>query len=194
MRRRHALAALALAAALSACSTPEPDYYRLDVPAGPVSQAPAATVEVRRVSLAGYLDRPEVVVAAGGGRVEPLGSARWAGPLDGEVGRALAAALAQRLPRATVVAEGGAVRADGDLVVELDLRRFEPTAAGTAELEALVAVRRPGDDPRSMRRVQASVPVAGQGTAAQVTALGQALGKVADEAAALLAATPPAKG
>lgn len=193
MRGRHPLAALALLA-LAACATPEPDYYRLAVPAGAEARLAPMTVEVRRVGLAGYLDRPEVVVGGADGRVTPLGAARWAGPLDEEVARALAAALSQRLPAATVVAEGGAVRADGDLLVELDLRRFEPTAAGTAELEALVAVRRPGGEPGAIRRVQATVPVTGQGTAAQVAAMGAALAKLADEAAALLAAAPRRPG
>lgn len=179
---------LLLCLALAACATPEPDYYRLAAPPGPSFSTGDVTVELRRIGLPGYLDRPEIVRAAPEGRLDVLGGARWAEPLDRMIGRAVTGALMQRLPSATLALEGSALSIQADLFLEMEVRRFEATDRGTVEFEAQIGLLRADGDGRAIRVVQSSVPLDGTDVQAQVAAMSHALGRAADEIAGLIAA------
>jgi uncharacterized lipoprotein YmbA len=190
-----------LLAALSGCArSPDAALYTLAPLPGGAGRGGPATVELRRPGLAGYLDRPEIVRAAGPYQVGLAGSERWAEPFGDMLGRVLAEDLTQRLPGSTIFTEAGGLSADGDAVVELDVQRFDADAQGQVALLALVAVRRPGADRAGARTrsVRLAVPAGGTSTAQMVAAMSAALGQLADQVAGLLresaaAAPPPAR-
>ena len=186
-RRDLGRAALGLGALLAGCASAEPDYYRLTPVPGAPRRTGGGTVKLRRVGLPGYLDRPEIVRAGAGGRLDVAGGARWAEPLGEMVERVLAENLGQRLPGRTVFGAGGSLSADGDRTVEVELRRFEADAAGMVELAAQVALLLGRGGSGAPRGLRATGPVGGAGTAAVVAAMSDALGRLSDQLADLLA-------
>ncbi|MBK1657091.1 PqiC family protein [Paracraurococcus ruber] len=185
MRRR----ALLGAALLAGCArSPEPRLFTLAPRPGEARAGGPATIELRRPGLAGYLDRPEIVRAAGPYQVGLAGAERWAEPFGDMLGRVLAENLSQRLPGSTVFTEAGGLSADADGVVELDVQRFDADAAGLVALLAQVAVRRSGSRraaPRA-RSLRITVPAAAGDTPAMVAAMSTALGQLADAVAEML--------
>ncbi|WP_161993788.1 PqiC family protein [Muricoccus nepalensis] len=184
---RRGLALLGLALLPAACASPEPSLYRLLPAPGPVRRTRPLTVELRQVSVPGYLDRPEIIRAGEGARLRSLGNERWAEPLGDLLGSVLAENLALRLPDATVVTEGGALRAEGDVVVEVDVQRFEAGSANVVELVAQVSVRSRADrERRTTRVVRARRAATGPDTPALVGAMSAALGEVAEAVASMV--------
>ncbi len=128
---------------LSACGTsPSTTLYALHPEPSPKTHHPAVKwqIEVRRPGLPGYLDRSQLVRRSSSGRVEFIDHDRWASPLGEMIGSTVARNLAGRFPQSAVYTENGAISAIPDVVVELDVEKFERTSAGTAELQALVAL------------------------------------------------------
>ncbi|PZP47134.1 MAG: hypothetical protein DI601_04790, partial [Azospirillum brasilense] len=58
------------AGALAGCASPGPAYYRLSAQAGPALPGRGRQVQLRRVGIPGYLDRPGLVRAREGGRLD----------------------------------------------------------------------------------------------------------------------------
>src|SRR5450830_1579536 len=93
------LAAASLAVLLSACSTPQPEYfYTLSGGSATVPEKPVQYyVEVLAVSVPQQVNRNQFVVTAPSGRIELLEQQRWAGPLAGEIGQSLSTAVTNEL-------------------------------------------------------------------------------------------------
>ena len=68
------------------------------------------------------------------------GGERWASPLGDMIGRALAEDLSSRLPGSSVFTSSGAISADPNATVEVDIQRFD--AASTGPVTLLGAGRR----------------------------------------------------
>lgn len=140
-RRTLGSFALGLGGLLAGCASPEPEYYRLT----PVPGAPRpwgnGSVKLRRVGVPGYLDRPEIVRAGAGGRLDVMGGARWAEPLEEMLSRVLAENLRQRLPGRTVFGESSAVSVDADAVLEVEVQRLEAVPGGSVDLTAQAGLR-----------------------------------------------------
>lgn len=189
-------AALLLALGLSACaSSPNPTYYTLaPVPGAPQhAQGVPGPVELRRIGLAGYLDRAEIVRADSGYRLRLAHNDLWGEPLGDMIGRVLAQDLTQRLPGIAVISEAGAISAGGDRIVEVDIQRFDADRSGDVVLLAQTSVRRRGVEGSGLTRtVQFDVRPAGAGADALVAAMSAALGQLADSIAVQLQALPPA--
>ncbi|MFC3124908.1 membrane integrity-associated transporter subunit PqiC [Pseudoroseomonas globiformis] len=193
LTRRHALLALPLLGA--ACASAEADYYRLEPADGPARQGTPRVIELRRVGLARYLDRSEIVRAGAPGRIELLPGARWAEPPGEMLGRVLAENLTRRLPGSTVFSEGAAITADSDAVAELEVQRFEDSGNGQVVLVAQAVVQ-PGTARASRRRqlnrtLDLEVPIQGSSTLATVQAMSLAAGRLADGLADMLAGARP---
>jgi hypothetical protein len=185
MRRRPFLL---LPALLAACTSPPVSYYTLQPRSGRTLPAVPGRMELRRIGLAAYLDRPGLVRDGADYKIEVSETERWAEPLGRMIGRLLTEELLDRLPDLTISAETGAITTDPDLVVEIDISRFEADATGAVVLLAQVSLRQErGNHPAIARTLHLTRP-AGTGTEAQIAAMSDALGDLADHIAAMVAA------
>jgi uncharacterized lipoprotein YmbA len=185
MRRRGLLAGLAVAG-VAGCSPAATDY-RLAVVAGPAVGQAGMTVVVRGVSVPGYLDQDGIGRPGGDYQFASYPNDVWAEPLADMLQGVMVQELGQRLPSATVLADGGAIGAPADVVVEMNVLRFDPDAAGKLTLDVQIAVRR-GTDNKVWRTVDFSRQMpAGAGAVGIVAAMSALWGQAADETAGLLA-------
>jgi uncharacterized lipoprotein YmbA len=188
------LAALALLALLAGCASPNPNLYTLRAMAGAEHHIGARTVELRRIGLAGYLDRPEIVRTTAQYRLMLASNDRWGEPLGSMLDRVFTEDLLGRLPGTAVFTESGAISTNPDRVLEIDVQRFDADADGTLVLVAQVAVRH-GDERQSasVRTVRLTDRPASPALSEYVAAMSRALAQLADEVAGMLAASsqPP---
>src|SRR5215470_5033171 len=119
-RRGFVLLALA---AVGACSSPGPNYYSIVTrPGGTLSRGPKVVL-VKDVGLASYLDRREIVRSSEGYKLDIMANDWWGESLGGMLGRVLVVELSQRLPASTVYSESGAINADPNAIVGVNLQR-----------------------------------------------------------------------
>lgn len=192
----RALAVLLPALMLSACagSSAPAQFFTLatTVEASSAAKAPAGkklTIGVGPVSLADYLDRPQIVVRGSAYKVSLAEFDRWAGPLDTALPTVLVGDLAALLPQDEVVMVPQPFPAMLDYQVRINVSRFDIDGAGNAETEAqwqvfdvkknaVVATK------NSVLREPAG---AGTGTEAGVAALSRTLGTLSREMAKAIA-------
>ena len=196
---RRGLLGLALAAIVPACASPEPAYYTLAAVPGQPKPGGPGQVELRRIGLAGYLDRSEIVRANSAYSLRLNGAERWGEPFGDLVARILAEDLNTRLLGTSVFTSAGSITAEADATIEMDIQRFDADASGQAVLLAQVAVSRGRARASAVTRVfRFTVRPAGPSTAELVAAMSAALGQLADSIATMLrVASPspsPAKG
>jgi len=180
---RRALPFLAVSL-LASCASPNPALYTLDVPPGPVRRGGPRVVELRAVGLARYLERSQIVRSTENYRLDVLPNDWWGEPLDAMLGRVLVRALARRLPGSTVYVENGAISAEPDATVQVNVQRLDQDSGGAVRLVAQFAVVRRTSDTRSAAIAE---PVRGAGTAGLVAAMSAAVGQLADRIAAAMA-------
>jgi hypothetical protein len=179
---------LLVLALLAACGTsPNPELFTLAALPGPQAQFAAKSIEVRRIALAGYLDRPEIVRSSAEFRLHLAQNQRWGEPLGGMLDRVFTEDLVERLPDTAVFSEEGAISTRPDLTLEVDVQRFDAEANGTIVLLAEVAVRR-GDASRDAeaRTLRLTATPASTSTRDQVAAMSRALADFADKVVAML--------
>jgi len=173
--------------AMACGSSPPSTFYALSPENGAATAAQAPrTLKLRRPGLAGYLDRPEIIRGIVDHRVAVVDTDRWAAPLDEMLGRVLAQDVEQRLPGSVVFTEDGAITADADLTIEVDVRRFDSDASGEVNLVAEVAVEK-GDnhEPLGTRAVRLRETPNDATTAGLLSAMSHLLGRLADEISVL---------
>jgi uncharacterized lipoprotein YmbA len=182
----------AVFASAACASSPEPQFYTLFPEHGKSLTLRPLQVELSRPGLPGYLDRPQIVRHAQPEQLEFSGAAQWGAPLEDMVGSILAQNLAQRLPSARVYTESGSISSLPDARVELDIQRFELTAAGTVELVALVAVHwSTTSGPAGLDRYALSRRVTAGGTPQLVRQMSGLLAELADAIAGSLLSGGP---
>lgn len=127
---------LAAPLVLIAAGCAEPNQYYLLTPAGPAPSGGGPGIGVGPVSVAAYLDRPNLVFQETGNRLALAESHRWAGDLEDNIASVLAANLGRELG-------SGNVRTypwtDDDQLryqVSIDIRQLHGSARGEAYLEA----------------------------------------------------------
>jgi uncharacterized lipoprotein YmbA len=188
--RRRVVAVLALLPALSACSTtPSPRLFTLAPRAGTPNNKFSGTISVRRAELAKYLDRPEIVSYSDPYELSMSEYVRWGEGLGDMVTRVLVEDLAQRLPLSRPFAASGPLTLPSpDVTIEINIDRFGPDPSGAVVLAAQwVAHRERRADWIQSERIE--VPLASSNdTTAQVAAMSDALGRLADRIASGLAA------
>jgi uncharacterized lipoprotein YmbA len=170
---------------LAGCASPEPAYFTLAARPGAPQPGGLRLVELRRIGLAGYLDRPEIVRTSADYRLHLGAGERWGEPLGALVARVLAEDLNTRLPGTSVFTASGSISAEPEATVELDLQRFDADATGQVVLLAQVAVTRGRARPAA-RTVRLTVTPAGPSTTDLVMALSTALAQLADQIAPML--------
>jgi uncharacterized lipoprotein YmbA len=176
--------ALALAALLVGCSSPNPNLYVLAVMPGPTHRGAPRVVALRAIAIAHYLERSQIVRSSEGYRMDVLSNEWWGEPLDTMIGRILVQELNQRLPGGTVYGDSGAISATPDATVEINLQRFDVDRDGDVLLVAQIAI-----DGRRLasRGVMLTVRPADDGTRALVAAMSTAVAQLADAVASMVA-------
>ena len=177
---------------LAGCGTsPVPDLYTLTAMPGPAHATRPISLELRRIGLAGYLDRPEIVRGTTQNRLRVSDIDRWGESLTRMMERVLTEDLVERLPQASVFAESGAISTRPDMVLEIDIQRLDEDSDGTLVLLAQIAVRPDGTNAgganataRTVRIVRA---VGDTTTEAQVSAMSVSIGELADALAGQIA-------
>jgi uncharacterized protein len=169
---------------VASCASPSPALYTLEPPPGAVRRGGPRVIELRAIGLARYLERSQIVRSSENFRLDVIPNDWWGEPLDAMIGRTLAHSLTQRLPGSTVYLESGAISAEPDATVQVNVQRLDQNAGGAVELVAQYAVVRRASDTRS---ATIEVPVRGAGTADLVAAMSEAIGQLADRIAAALA-------
>ena len=188
-RRRLALLALpSLALPLvAACSTsPEPVLYTIPVRPGPILSRGPRVVRLRDIGLASYLDRREIVRSAEGYK---LGLARndwWGETLSSMLSRVIVVGLSQRLPSSSVYAEAGAISADPDAVLSINIQRLDLDQTGTLHLLAQAAVEFNRPKRSAARTFAISKAAPSADAAGQVAAIADAVAELTDGLATLL--------
>jgi len=185
---RRLMLAIACAGLLGAtgCSSPTPNLYTLAAVPGTPLPTRRLAVELRRISLAGYLDRAEIVRGTVSYQLKVSDIDRWGEPLGRMLERVLTEDLVTRLPNAAVFAESGAISTKPDLVVEIDVQRLEPQGDAVVLL-AQIAVRPEGGTAMA-ETVRLVAPMGDPAsTPAQVAGMSAAIGQLADTLASLLA-------
>ena len=121
-----------------------------------------------------------------GYKLDVMANDWWGEPLGGLLGRILAVELAQRLPNSTVYGESGAITADHNAVVGVNIQRLDADKAGALVLVAQVAVEFNRPRRLAARTFTFSKPLATPDTPGLVAAISDAVGELADGIAALL--------
>lgn len=188
-RVRPVAAFVALALLAAGCSSsPEPAYYTLAASPGAPRAGGPRLVELRQPSIAGYLDRSELVRRDTGYKLDIRPGERWGEPFAAMVGRVLADDLNQRMPGATVFTAQGSLNPDPQATIDLDVLRFDLGSDGTVVLHAQVAVTRHGGAAQT-RTIEVQVKPASGTTADLVAAMSRAAGQLADGVAGMLRAS-----
>lgn len=189
MTPRRLLLSAAGAALLAACSSsPNPTLYTIAVVPGPARAGGPHIVVLREISLARYLERPQIVRSSASYQLMLETNDWWGEPLGAMIGRVLIESLSQRLTGSVVLSELGAIGNKPDATVEINLLRMDGDPDGTVVLRAQVgltlATARATPTAQTIA-VRATPPAAG--VAGEVAAISDALGQLADRIAALLA-------
>ena len=186
MRRRLFLA---LPATVAACASPEPSYYTLASRPGVPQPGGPRLIELRRIGLAGYLDRPEIVRKDADYRLRIGSAERWGEPLGDLIARILAEDLNLRMPGTSVFTSAGSISVTADVTIELDMQRFDADASGDVVLLAQVAASKGRERGRSAlgtQTVRIQVHPTGPATVDLVAAMSLALGQLADRIAPMV--------
>ncbi len=188
MMPRRAAAGLLLLALLAGCASPTPTLFTLAAVPGPQRHIPSHSIELRRIGLAGYLDRPEIVSGETDYRLQIAHNDRWGESLGSMLGRVITEDLVERLPGAAVFTESGAISTRPDLVLEIDVQRFDTDATGRLVLLAQVAVRRAdAREAAHAETLRLTGHPASPATRDLVAAMSAALGELADRIVGMLA-------
>jgi uncharacterized lipoprotein YmbA len=183
--RRRLVTVLALFPVIGACSTtPAPQLYTLAPRPGTPDNRFSGSISVKRAELAKYLDRPEIVRYSDPYRLGMSEYVRWGEGLSDMVTRVLVEDLAQRLPRSQPYASSGPLTVPSPTItIDVNIDKFEPDPSGTVVLLAQWVARRERSGGEQIRSEQIQVPTGSGDPGAQVAAMSDALGQLADRIA-----------
>jgi uncharacterized lipoprotein YmbA len=172
MERRALLCAwpTLVAAGLAACTSPPARYYRLAAVPGPTCSDGPPTIGVRSISIPGYLDQNGIAKPSGDYQFDSYSNELWAEPLADMLQATMVQDLVQRLPESTVTGSGGGIGVPSDVLVEINVSRFDPDPAGRIVLTMQIAIQSGGSRTLWMVRTfdNSSAPAGNDGS--QITA------------------------
>ncbi len=185
--------ALTLALALPACSSPNPNLYTIAPISGSEQNVGLNVVLLQQISLARYLERSQIVRSSESYRLDVMANDWWGEPLSAMLSRVLVEELGQRLPHSVVLSESGAVTAQPDATIELNVQRLDEDASGNLVLEAQASVAFKVRGAPVLRGFRFTVPAPTPGVPSEVAAISTAVGQLADGIAAVVAAGPQSR-
>lgn len=183
-----------LAVLLAACVPPQSPtrYWTLSVVAPPTAEArreKPVELGVGPVTVAEYLDRPQIVRRAGDNRLVLAENDNWPEPLASLIARVLTDDLAAMLPGARVHPLPARTVPDLDYRVEVQVNAFEGVGDDRALLDARWTLLRDRDGRVLLvRRSRIERPVAGGDIGALAAALSEAVAYLARDIADAVAA------
>ena len=175
------LCALAFGAACTSLLAPRPDpsrFYTLTPIAAPGSASgklAGRTLGIGPVTLPQYLDRPELVWRVGSNEIRQSTFEYWAGSLEKQFTTVLTQNLQSLLAPSQIVQHPWYAGATPDVVVEVDVVRFELAEDRAAHLVARWRLRK-GTTVARAEESKLDRAVAGE-TASTVDALSEVLGE-----------------
>ena len=183
---RRQLVRLALPAFAAACSSPDPVLYSIPMKAGPVLNGGPKVVQLRDIGLAGYLDRKQIVRSSEAYRLGVMSNDWWGESLATMLSRVIVLGLSQRLPSSRIYAEGGAISADANAVLAVNIQRLDLDASGELELQSQAAVEfnRPMRSAARSFRIVKRPPT--PDVSGQVAATSEAVAELTDGLAVML--------
>lgn len=193
MMRLHAVATLGGLLLLGACaSSPPMRFYTLteiapETPATAPANGSANVLPVRigRVTVAGELDRPQLVRRLDETRLDISEQDRWAAPLEEMMTRVLYSDLTARLPAGVVTDPNGPSAGEQRQLLSVDVHEFYAMGDCSVRLRATWILRQP-DRRTSQSNEDIRVSPAGScsGTAAVPAQMSRALAQLSDHIAA----------
>lgn len=147
--RHRALWAGTLACCLlgGCATTPAERFYILGSQSTAVTQTTSsdANVAITALAIPELVDRPQLVLRTGSNRVAVLENQRWAESLKTGIGRVLATELAAQLGTAAVGLPGDRASRKNDVLVSIDIGRFDSALDGMVQVDARWSVRGAAD-------------------------------------------------
>ena len=140
MKRRLVLAT-SCGAILSGCTSAPVHSWRIASLPGPVRGGTRMRIGVRSIGLPSAMNQAGVPKPGGAYAADTFPNDLWAAPLAAMLQTAMVENLAQRLPADTVLADGGAIGATPDQLVEVQILAFTPDSSGNVTLSAQLAAR-----------------------------------------------------
>jgi uncharacterized lipoprotein YmbA len=187
LHRRRVLS-LAPAVALAACSSDPTQYFQMSALPGPVFNTAARSIRIRDISVPGYLGQTNIARPSGAYQFAAYGNSLWAEPLADMLQSTLVQNLTQRLPQMTVTGSNGALGAAADILVEINILRFDPNPAGSLILNAQIALKTlPDGNFLLTRTLQSSATPATQDAAGIAATMSALWAGLANEIAAEIA-------
>jgi uncharacterized lipoprotein YmbA len=153
---------------------------------------PAGSIGVLKVSVPGWIDRPQLTERAPNGQVVTDEFARWGEPVTRGIQRVVTENLAALLPDRWVTAAPFSTSRAIDLRVDLAITEAARQADGTVLVEARWAVLGPKDDILAQRRTAHRATPRTPGPDGIVTGTSDALAALSREIAAAIKNIPPA--
>jgi uncharacterized lipoprotein YmbA len=177
---RHAWLASVLL--LIAC-TQDPKQYTLVAQAGPVHSGTPRVVKLRKIAIAGYLDRSQIVRSSQGVQFVVVEDGTWGEPFDTMLARVLVQALSVRLPDSTVFVENTAISNTPTSSVGINVLRFDADHDGTVVLLAQIAIT---GRSAKIRNVRLTAPSASSKTPDLVYAMSVVTSQLAENVGEML--------
>lgn len=125
----------AISCLVVSCGSPAKSYYRLSSD-GPAPDKSGKTVGFGPVTVAAYLERPNIVFEEGPNRMAVSESHRWAGDLADNISRVTAANLGRQLGTGNIRIYPWGADKGLDYQITVDIHEFHGNAAGDAILSA----------------------------------------------------------
>jgi uncharacterized protein len=166
------------------CAQPNKKFYLLTA-SGPTPSGGGVSIGVGPISLAEYIDRPNLVIQQGPNQLAVAEDHRWAGELSSSIARVTAANLGRELGTGNVRTYPWQRDSEIRYQVTLDIRQLHSTEDGYAIIEAgWRAYSLPERSLKTSRTFVDREPLTSDGYPAMVAAQSQLLERLARSIAA----------
>jgi uncharacterized lipoprotein YmbA len=177
-------------ALLTGCKSPPTNFYTLspDASLASTGDSRAIVAVIGPVTIPELVDRPQIVTKLGDNGVAVNEFERWAQPLNGDIGRVIAANLGTLLNSQQISVYDATHDAPSVWHVRIDVMRFDSVPGRDVVVDVLWAVRPPGKGRLVTGRSVAREAVSGPGFDPIVAAHDRALASVSRDIAAAVQA------